>query len=212
MVPFGQAKTLLFRHHQWSGIFPFEGGFLPDPHYLESESARFSEPVNRILPFRDSEYVIVDVNPFFNDDTSEILLLIKSSNTVFEYSLEFPRHRNVQAVLTFPQQPPAIVFPYKGNLAVLANFFGPAKGAYIVPLPLKSGTVLQLIPASSAEFSTIAAAFASVGEELSTREQLCESRRNDFIAFYEKYSRACDERTRSATEIERDFARFWLED
>ena len=49
--------------------------------------------------------------------------------------------------------PPAMVFPYKDGLEVLANFFGPTKGVYLLPLPLRSGATLELISAGSPQFA-----------------------------------------------------------
>jgi hypothetical protein len=142
-------KYFPLRHWQWSGIPLLEGGFVPDPHYLCSESLTFSAPVNNLLSSRGSRYAIVDVNPFFNDNTSEILLLIQSQGNRFEYACAFPHGKNVQAILAYPMPPPAMVFPYNSGLAILADFFGPAKGVYLLPLPLRSGTILELIPATS---------------------------------------------------------------
>lgn len=205
-------KHFPLRHWQWSGIPLLEGGFIHDPHYLCSESLALSEPVNNLLSSRRSRYTIVDVNPFFNDSTSEILLLIESQGTRFEYRLTAPKHKGIQAVLAYPTPPPALVFPYRNGLAVLANFFGPAKGVYLLPLPFKSGTALDLISANSAEFATVAAAFHGIGQEPTTRDQFCESRRKDFIAFYEKYSGPCNQKSRAVSEIDGDFAYFWLGD
>ena len=205
-------KYYPLRHWQWSGIPPLEAGFVPDPHYLCSESMTFSEPVTRLLSSASSRYGIVDVNPFFNDNTSEILLLIQSRGSRFEYALAFPHGKAVQAILANPMPPPAMVFPYENGLAILANFFGPAKGVYLLPLPLKSGTTLELTPASSPQFAKVAMAFKSVGQEQTTRDQFCESRRNDFIAFYEKYGGSCNQGSRADSDVNGDFAYFWLGD
>ena len=205
-------KHFPFRHWQWSGILFLEGGFIPDPHYLWSETLTFSDPSTSLLSAKDSRYAIVDVNPFFDDSTSEILLLIQSQESTFEYSLAFPKHKGVQAILATPMPPPAMVFPYKHGLAVLTNFFGPAKGIYILPLPLRSGAALELIPANSAEFAVVAGAFRSVGQERTTKDQFCESRRKEFIAFYEKYYGACDGKSRMVSQVDNEFARFWLQD
>jgi hypothetical protein len=199
-----------------------EGGFVPDPHYSCSESVKFSEPVDKMLSSTDSHYAVVDVNPAFNDRTSEVLLLIQSHSNTFQYSLGFPHGKGVQAILAIPEPTPAMAFPYNGELAILVNFFGPAKGIYLVPLPLRPGTLrpgtlrpetqLQLIPVGSPEFAKIADSFKPVGREQSTRDQFCESRRNDFIVFYEKYSGPCDQQARTASKIDQDFADFWLKD
>jgi hypothetical protein len=166
--------------------------------------------VSRVLSDNDSRYAIVDVNPFFNDSSSEVLLLIQSRDEVFEYSLKFPRHKAVRAILAEPTRPPAMVFPHKKGLAVLVDFVGPAKGAYLLKMPLRTSTALDLVPVASGEFEEITAEFRSVGQERTTRDQFCKST-NDFIAFYEKYSGSCDGKGRGIDDIEGNFARFWVQ-
>lgn len=200
------------RHWLWSGIPLLEGGFVPDPHYICSETIAFSEPANRLLSSRGSSYAIVDVNPFFNDNTSEILLLIQSKDNKFEYALAFPHGKGVRAILASPMPPPAMVFPYKDGLAVLANFFGPTKGVYLLPLPLRSGATLELISASSPQFARVATTFRTIGQDQTTKDQFCDSRRKDFIAFYEKYGGPCNQEKRDASEVDGDFTYFWLGD
>jgi hypothetical protein len=199
-----------FRHRVWSGIFPAEGDFIPDPHYLCSMDGMFPEPVNEVISDKESRYAIVDVNPFFNDKSSEVLLLVKWHDEVFEYSLKFPKHKGVRAILGQPTPPPARVFPYKTGLAVLVNLFGPAKGAYVLPLPLRTETALELVRFGTPEFAEIVDAFRSVAQDRTTKDQFCKTT-NDFAAFYEKYSGPCDGGVKDAPEIERNFARFWLE-
>ena len=165
-----RRKHFPFRHWQWSGIPVVEGGFVPDPHYLWSETAPFPKSVNEMLSVKDSRYAILGVNPFFDDSSSEILLLVEATGKVFEYSLRFPKDGRVQAILGVPMPPPAMTFPYKGNVAILASFFG-ANGLYLMPLPLRSGVTLRLIPTTNPELATIAAAFRSVGQEFSMRNQ-----------------------------------------
>lgn len=107
---FVHRKRHHFRHWVWSGIFPGEGGFIPDPHYLCSKDGVFSDPVNELISVKTSRYAIVDVNPFFNDRSSEVLLLVKWHDEVLEYSLNFPKRKDVRAILGQPTPPPALVF------------------------------------------------------------------------------------------------------
>jgi hypothetical protein len=159
------------------------GGFIPDPHFLCSVDREFSEPVSGILS-KDSRYAIVDVNPFFNDNSSEILLLIQSHNEIFEHSLKFPAHKRVQAVLAEPEQPPAMVFPYNGGLVVLANFFGPAQGVYVLPLPLRKNSTLDLIRVGTPEFEEIANHFRLQGQELTTKDNFCKTTNDYAVATF----------------------------
>lgn len=144
-----KRKYFPLRHWPWSGIPVLEGGFIPDPHYICSTVVSVAEPVKEKLGSKDGEYAVIDVNPFFNDGTSEVLLLIQANGSKFEYSLSIPKGQNVQAVIASPTAPEAMLFPSGNDLVVLANFFGPAKGMYRLPLPLGHSGKLQFIPAKA---------------------------------------------------------------
>lgn len=206
---FVHRKRHHFRHMVWSGIFPGEGGFIPDPHYLCSEDGIFPDPVNELISDKASRYAIVDVNPFFDDRSSEVLLLVKWHDEVFEYWLNIPKRKDVRAILGQPTPPPALVFPYKTGLAILVSFGGRAKGAYVLPLPLRKKTALEFVGFGAPEFAEIVDAFGSVAQDRTTKDQFCNAT-NDFVAFYEKYSGPCVGGVKDGTAIERNFAHFWL--
>jgi hypothetical protein len=193
------------RHWSWSGIFPFEGGFIPDPHFVCSEPMQLPDPVERALWEQGASFQVIDVNPFFNDQSSEIQLVIRSSKSVSKYSLQFPGSKGVQAVTAIPSSP-ARMFPYKDQLVLLANFFGPAKGLYLIPLPLQSGGRLTLISARDPQFDLIAKEFNNTAQDRTVKDQFCESRNYDFITFYEKYSGPCVEASGS---VRNRFDEFW---
>ena len=178
------------RHWSWSGIPLLEGGFLPDPHFLCSEPMALPASAARMLPDQSAVLQVVDVNPFFDDRSSEILLLIGTSNSISQYSLQYPRARGVQAVIAIPDSPVRI-FPYKHQLVVLTHFLRQAGGVYLVSLPLESGSRLSFIPVNDAQFDAIAGEFRNVAQDPTLRDQFCESRRKDFISFYEKYADSC---------------------
>jgi len=147
-----------------------------------------SEPVLKMLSHHDGTFRVIDINPFFNDRTSEILLLITLGDSTFEYPLEFPKGRHVQAVIAYADLPMARLFPYGNQLALLVNFLGPAKGIYLIPMPLKSVMALSLIPTSDPQFYSIAKEFHSVGNDTTTKSDFCDTKRRPFITFYEQYS------------------------
>jgi hypothetical protein len=184
-------KHNTFHRLIWSGIFPFEGGFIPDPHCLSSEPMAFTESASKLLNAPGATYQIFDVNPFFNDKSSEVVLLVLSGKDAFEYSLVTPKHRDVRAVLGTPTPPPVRAFPYRGKLALLANFFGPAKGIYLLSPPLRTRVTLQLIPVTSPLFEEIAHDLKSQSLEQSGVDQFCRTT-NDFAAFFEKYVGPCE--------------------
>ena len=197
------------RHLHWSGIFPLEGGFIPDPHYSSSEVMPVPVSAASYLPSHPSEYQVLEVNSGFDDASSEILLLIRSGDSTFVCPLDFPKGQGVQAVLAYPMAPAARMFPYNDGLAFAANFFGPVKGIYLLPMPLKSGAVLKFIPTSSPEFDRIAKGLRNFRADRTLRSQFCETKEHPFIAFYERYSGPCGEGNRNA-EDENTFSEFWL--
>jgi len=162
-----------------------------------------------MLPNQKATFQVINVNPFFNDQSSEILLLVRTSDSVFEYSLQFPKAQRVRAVIATPDFP-ARMFPYHHQLALLLSSFGPAKGIYVLPLPLKSGGTLSLISVDDPRFDTIAGELNNAAKDGTVRDQFCESRRYDFITFYEKYAGYCEEQGNSrGTAVTKTFDQFW---
>lgn len=200
------------RHWQWSGIFPVEGGFIPDPHFSYSEPMLFPDSVNRMLGSSGSRFQIVEVNSDFNDDSSEILFLVGSRGRLFEYSLTFPKQQGVRAVISYPSEPDARVFPYRDKIAILTDFFGPAKGIYLLQPPLKSGVKLHLIPVRSSEFEDITKEFKLIAPDETVKQQFCETL--PFASFYEKYATSCGWTTEDYANNPSvyDFNAFWLKD
>jgi hypothetical protein len=183
-------KHRTFHHLIWSGIFPVEGGFIQDPHCLESDQMSFSDPALKLLGSPTATYQVIDVNPFFNDDSSEIVILVRSGGELFEYSLDFPKGQHSQAVPALPGMPSARIFPYRGKLALLADFSGPAKGVYLLDLPLKSTAHLRRIPIATPQFDEVAQELKTIGQDTSVKDQFCKTT-NDFAAFYEKHIGSC---------------------
>ncbi len=206
-----KRKYYPLRHWHWSGIpGDKEAGFIPDPHFLWSETMPFPDPVLRIMKSEKAGFQVVDVNPFFNDESSEILLLIKTEGNAYEYRLEFPRHRNAHAILATPDLPPVRAFPVDDGVALAADFMH-AKGIYVLSLPLKTGSTLQWVPANKPEFEAIAYQLKLHAQDATIKSPFCDTSRNDFIAFYEKYGAAsCERKKMNRAAVEESFAEFWL--
>ena len=199
-----------FRHLKWSGIFPFEGGLIPDPHCLSSEPMSLTDSSARALSIPNGSYQIFDVNPFFNDSSSGIILLIHAQGNLFEYSLDFPKGKGTQAVLATPQAPSVRILPFDGKLAVLANFSGPVRGIYILDPPLKTKTKLPLNPIGSPQFLKLAVSFKNIAKDPQVKQQFCNTT-NEFAAFYEKYAGSCGwtPEEYAANPIVHNYAEFW---
>jgi len=197
------------RHWSWSGIFPFEGGLIPDPHFLCSEPAPLPDSVRRALGTGNGSFQIIDINPFFYDRSSEIELVIQTSGSLYEYQLQFPKKRGVQAVLS-TRDKPAFLFPYKDGLALVADFYGQPRGIYPIPLPLRSGDTLALVTPVNADFDRISRDLKLAAQDVTVRMQFCESQKWPFISYFEKYAEDCGLTTDSDGVKARDrFDEFW---
>jgi|SRR5215475_5040148 len=102
-LEFFRSKVDSFQIRTWSEVMP-----LPDG-------------AQKMLASHDARFQLVDVNPAFQNRSSEILLLIKSGTDSFEYSLERPKKDDVQPVAASPDLPNAGIFPYRTGLALLST-------------------------------------------------------------------------------------------
>ena len=105
-----KRKHYPFRHWIWSGIFPAEGGFIPDPHFLCSKLVPAPSSVRALLRDDQASFQIIDVNPFFGDHSQELILIVQSRSQEYEYELRFPELARTRAVLVEPAYPMARMF------------------------------------------------------------------------------------------------------
>ncbi|UNK20693.1 hypothetical protein MNQ98_12050 [Paenibacillus sp. N3/727] len=104
-----QRDKYNLRNFMWSGIFPIYGGFIPDPHYLYSEPVDVTEYLSSVFHNNNVRYQLIDVNPFFENRTSENILAMEINGSSFEYKLEFPQN-STQNILQHNE--PKSVFLY----------------------------------------------------------------------------------------------------
>ena len=72
----------------WSGIFPFYGGFLPDPHMSATEPFDMPSEITNRLEAKSIRFQGYDINPWFDDRLSEILLAIEVDNHAYQFKIE----------------------------------------------------------------------------------------------------------------------------
>jgi hypothetical protein len=194
------VKREIFRlkHWQWSGIFPFEGGFIPDPHFVCSSTASFPSTVAALLNDSSAVFQIVDVNPFFEDKSKEIILAIQSSDKIL-YELKFDYLLNFKVRQAMAESYPAVrVFTYKGKIALLSHLDTDLRGYYFISLPLKSSDIMQLHPIGSEEFEKVTEYFRNLPPSTELKDYFCGrgiydgTGSNAFIAYYQKYRGDCD--------------------
>jgi hypothetical protein len=78
-----KREIFRLRQWQWSGIFPIEGGLLPDPHFVCLVTGSFPRSIETLLTEPSSGFQIIDVNPFFKDESKEIIFAVQSSSQVY---------------------------------------------------------------------------------------------------------------------------------
>jgi len=80
----------------------------------------------------------------------------------------------------------------------------------LVPLPLRPQPPLALMQPGDARFEQIAGELKDYSPDKTLRYQFCESRRWDFISFYEKYAAACsDTKNKQEPTAASRFDEFW---
>ena len=72
---------------EWSGIFPIFGGFIPDPDFHLDQVHDFSPEIRSLLNDKNARYQGIDINPWFKDYSSEIILAIEVNHKVYEYRI-----------------------------------------------------------------------------------------------------------------------------
>jgi hypothetical protein len=209
-----------FRYWQWSGIGPFYGGWLPDPHFVCSEATPVPTSIKTLLDDPSARYQLIDVNPFFGNESQEILLVIESNSAIYEFRLEFPRPSNIRSGILTSHDFYIKLFALESQIAVLSNFSYLVQGYYLVPVPLRSNLTLPLHRPGSDVYYRVTDYFSKQPDDAGElKKQFCGSKSqgligfNHFVAFYRKYRGPCrvilDEDLRSRDNELTRFEEWW---
>lgn len=79
-----------FRNFIWSGIFPLYGGFISDPHFLFQLPQDLTQYLSPVFQTKLVRYQLIQVNPYFKNRTSEMVLAMEIDGETYEYKLEVP--------------------------------------------------------------------------------------------------------------------------
>lgn len=90
------------RNFIWSGIFPIYGGFIADPHFLYKLPVDVTEYLIPVFHGKPIRYQLIQVNPFFENKTSETILAMEIDGEAFEYRLEVPHDFSYFSTKTEP--------------------------------------------------------------------------------------------------------------
>ena len=176
-----------FRHWRWSGIFPLYGGWIPDPHFLVTSVFGVPADVGRVLGDTGARYQGVDINPWFEDSSSEIVLAIESRGIVHEYTI--PNNLDPPLSYGFVNNSDRLyVFPYRSGLAFLTSLDISRHAFLLVSLPLQKTANIAVVYEGSSEYDEVVAYLGSTGRYRSLKENPCRGLKD----IYELFERCPD--------------------
>lgn len=171
-----------FRHWSWSGIFPFYGGWISDPHFLVTSVFPVPADVGRVLGDASAKYQGVDINPWFDDSSSEIVLALESRGVVHEYVV--PNQADPPLAYGFVNNLDRLyAFPYRSGLAFLTSLDISRSAFLLVSLPLQNSADAEVVYEGSSEYDEIITHLGSTGRYRTLKENPCRGLRDIFELF-----------------------------
>jgi hypothetical protein len=153
-APLELHKTSIFaRHWLWSGIFPLEGGFIPDPHIICNPATAAAPSVARALGDSTLRFQLAFLNHFFDDES--VLVIITSVRGTRAVRLDRPPDRTIPPGNGLPGLKN---FALGGRVYLLVGEIG-VKGLVRMPESAEDGSAPLLAP-SSPEFESVLATLA----------------------------------------------------
>lgn len=159
-------------HWKWSGIFPFEGGFIPDPHFYSTKPFDMPDQIVNQLGFKSVRFQGYDINPWFEDRTSEIILAIEIDSNVYEVKIENkePYIMNYGFVNFYY---PIVPFIYKNKVAFITGLDVSKLAILTVELPINKSRVVKPIFSEQPEFHNVIKYLNTLERFKVLREGLC---------------------------------------
>lgn len=141
------------RHWKWSGIPPFYGEFITDPHFLGDIAFEIPKTVREFLGAYQGRYQLLDINPFFRDSSTEHVLVLELDDTIIQAPIDLPSESKINAFspseefsIVVVEQKVALVFDYYGR-----NSIAESLGVGVLEGDLLKNPILRFHPISSAE-------------------------------------------------------------
>ena len=181
-----KRKKFYFRHWKWSGIPPFYGGFIADPHIIATEPYQFSDEIQKMFDSTNARYQGFDINPWFDRDYSEIVIAIELSNSVYQYSVN-----NSEFEYGFINSGPLVSFKYKNDIVFYQAFDISNPRFVIVNLPLSIKKSADTIELNSVDGRDIINYLQSKKRYLALKDKLCISHKS-YRELYQKFE-PCDD-------------------
>lgn len=162
-------KRFVFRHWQRSGVF-LEGGYIPDPHFSATKVFDFTPVILEHINAEKGKFQGIDVNKWFDDETTESILALEIDNSIYEYNIDLSE--NTETFSNYEFYESIIPFIYKDKIAFITGF-NIDISILLVDLPLGKNKNLKTISPKDPEFSNIIEYLRKNERFQSLKEGLC---------------------------------------
>ena len=160
------------RHLKWSGIFPREGGLHRDPEVVATEVFTLPDELRQRLGAKSGRFQGFDVNPWFHDRTSEIVLAIELDGVVHQYRIaNSTKPRLDYGFINF--YAPIVPFAYNDRLAFATGLSISRLAFLSTALPLRGDGEMEPVFEGSEAFDAIVQYLRAEGRYVGLRDQLC---------------------------------------
>ncbi len=155
-----KRKRYPFRHWRWSGIPPFYGWFIPDPHFAESAPTKLPADILKFLGVKEGRYQLYDVNPYFEPENVENLMVFEIDGKLYTYQVKLPLKSEIVTLSEEPADVEFIIFAkneivgfMKYNDYCVEEVF--MTGLFFLKLPFENGSHLEFYNSKSKTYKQI---------------------------------------------------------
>jgi len=180
-----ERDTQRFRQWKWSGCFPFYGGWISDPLFIGAGVFPFSSAISQRLGDFTARFQGFDINPWFRDETTEIVLAIETKGKVYEQRITEAAKGHIG--YGFRDSNDFVPFLMNDHLVFLTTLSGTQLVFILVDLPIRSNANTPVYSEGTREWNEVIS-YLETGERFrSLRLPLCESGRKSFRRAYELF-------------------------
>ena len=184
-----QKPGFFARHWTWSGIFPLYGGFIEDPHVKCFPIMRAPEAVAALFDAPTARVQLAYLNPFWNDETSQILVLVATQDEVLRFSLTTPQARTIVAWSDDSRSSKIRSTTNGSELIVFVNTLE-VQGVAEIPVG-QSTRQARFAEAGTTEFDSILTSLASSSEVSQIARDICLPATGKFVSLAFVWFRGC---------------------
>jgi len=174
-----------FRHWQWSGIFPIEGGWIPDPHFMATDVVEVSGDLARRMGVVSARIQGFDINPWFQDGSTEIIVAIETNGDVYEQSLT--ESAKTSLGYGFVNGGPIVPFLMKDQLILFTALHITRPVFIVVQLPIQGNSNVPVYYEDTKGWNRIVAFLSKNHRYRELRSVLCSGKKRSFRYVYSSF-------------------------